>query len=116
MSCRRFPDAIANGSYHIDVHDPKTGQFRFQEPRGDFYQVPLSIMVSGKLPNTELAGRMVSADREAFGGIRVMVNMNQVGEAAGVTAALAASSARPMDSVKAEDVRKALSTLGAIVL
>jgi len=116
LSCRRFPDAIANGTYHIDVHDPQTGRFKFQEIDGDFYQIPLSTMVSDTAPNVVLAGRMISSDRGAFGGIRVMVNLNQVGEAAGVAAALAASGAKPVFRVDAEAVRRDLSDLGAIVI
>ena len=116
LSCKRFPDAIANGTYHIDVHDPETGKFKFIEPRGDFYQIPLSTMVSDKAPNIVLAGRMISTDRSAFGGIRVMVNLNQVGEAAGVTASLAASEAKPVSEVDAESVRKGLSNLGAVII
>ncbi len=116
LSCRRFPDAIANGTYHIDVHDPETGLFRFKEPRGDFYQIPLATMLCDSAPNIVLAGRMISTDRGAFGGIRVMVNLNQTGEAAGVTAALAASAAIPVYMVEADDVRKRLAQLGAIVI
>jgi hypothetical protein len=116
LSCKRFPDAIANGTYHIDVHDPKTGKFKFKEPEGDFYQIPLSTMVSDKAPNIVLAGRMISTDRSAFGGIRVMVNLNQTGEAAGVTASLAASGAKPVSQVDAESVRKDLSNLGAMII
>jgi hypothetical protein len=116
LSCKRFPDAIANGTYHIDVHDPQTGQFKFKEPRGDFYQIPLSAMVARQAPNIVLAGRMISTDRGAFGGIRVMVNLNQVGEAAGVTASLAASRAKPVSRVDAASVRKALANLGAIII
>lgn len=116
ITCKRFPDAIANGTYHIDIHDPETGRFNFKEPQGDFYQIPLSTMVNNKAPNIVLAGRMISTDREAFGGIRVMVNLNQTGEAAGVTAALAASQSKPVSSVDAEAVRKALSDLGAIII
>ncbi len=116
LSCKRFPDAIANGTYHIDVHDPKTGKFKFKEPEGDFYQIPLGAMVSDKAPNVVLAGRMISTDRGAFGGIRVMVNLNQTGEAAGVTASLAASGATPVSQVDAESVRKSLSKLGAVIV
>ena len=36
-----------------------------------------------------LAGRMLDADREAYGALRVMVNCNQMGEAAGAAAAKA---------------------------
>ncbi|MDP6635743.1 MAG: FAD-dependent oxidoreductase [Phycisphaerae bacterium] len=116
LTCKRFPDAIANGTYHIDVHDPKTGKFKFKEPKGNFYQIPLSVLVSDKAPNVVLAGRMISTDRSAFGGIRVMVNLNQTGEAAGVTAALAASGAKPVARVDAQSVRKHLSKLGAAII
>ncbi|NLP11209.1 FAD-dependent oxidoreductase [bacterium] len=116
VRCRRFPDAIANGTYHIDVHDPETGEFKFKEPEGDFYQIPLSTMVSDRAANLIMAGRMISADRSAFGGIRVMVNLNQVGEAAGVTAALAAANSTPISQVDAVVVRRRLADLGAIML
>ncbi len=116
MSCKRFPDAIANGTYPIDVHDPETGKFKFKRPEGDFYQIPLSTMVSDKAPNIVLGGRMISTDRGAFGGIRVMVNLNQVGEAAGVTASLAASGAKSVSDIDAGAVRDQLSNLGAVVI
>jgi len=116
MQSRRFPDAIANGTYPIDVHDHKTGKFKFKRPQGDFYQVPLSTMVNDKAPNIVLAGRSICTDRSAFGGIRVMVNLNQVGEAAGVTAALAAAGATAAPKIKADAVRNELANLGAIVI
>ena len=116
LTCKRFPDAIANGTYPVDVHDPDTGEFRFKAPKGDFYQIPLSAMVSDKARNIVLAGRMISTDRSAFGAVRVMVNLNQVGEAAGITASLAASSRKPVSEVDAASVRKHLSGLGAAVI
>lgn len=116
LSCRRFPDAIANGSYHVDVHDPATGEFKFKEPRGEFYQIPLSTMVNRNVDNVIMAGRMISADRSAFGAIRVMVNLNQVGEAAGVTAALAALSREAVSGIDPKSVREQLSKLGAVII
>lgn len=116
LSCRRFPDAIANGSYHIDVHDPETGEFKFKEPRGEFYQIPFSTMVSEKIDNVIMAGRMISADRSAFGAIRVMVNLNQVGEAAGVAASLAVSNNKTVTQVDTESLRDNLAKLGAVII
>jgi hypothetical protein len=116
LSCRRFPDAIANCEYHIDVHDPETGEIKFTEPRGDFYQIPLSTMLNKEVDNVVMAGRLISADRAAFGGIRVMPNMNQVGEAAGVTAAIAASEGEAVSGVDPASVRKHLSRLGAVII
>ena len=116
LTCKRFPDAIANCTYHIDVHDPKNGKFKFKEPQGDFYQIPLGTMVADEAPNIVLAGRSISTDRSAFGGVRVMVNLNQTGEAAGVTAALAASGSTAVPEVDAASVREHLANLGAIVV
>jgi hypothetical protein len=59
---------------------------------------------------------MISTDRSAFGAIRVMVNLNQVGEAAGITASLAVSSNKSTSEVDAASVRKHLLGLGAIVI
>ena len=73
-------------------------------------------MVSKKADNVVMSGRMISTDRSAFGGIRVMVNLNQVGEAAGVTASLAASENKAVSKVDAASVRKQLSKLGAVII
>ncbi|MDT8389057.1 MAG: FAD-dependent oxidoreductase [Lentisphaeria bacterium] len=116
LTCRRFPDAIANGTYHVDIHNPETGEFMFKEPAGDFYQIPLSAMISSRAPNIVLAGRTISADRAAFGAIRVMVNLNQTGEAAGVAAALAAGEGVSTGTVKSGAVREQLARLGAVVI
>ncbi|MBN2712776.1 MAG: FAD-dependent oxidoreductase, partial [Planctomycetes bacterium] len=95
---KRFPDAIANGTYRVDVHHPDGGGFifkyldgttqdchngistqgRWRDPIDEdptFYQIPYSTMVSKKCANLIMAGRMISTDRGAFGGIRVMVNL-----------------------------------------
>mgnify|MGYP001214909819 CR=1 FL=1 len=72
--------------------------------------------MSDQTPNIVLAGRMISADRGAFGGIRVMVNLNQTGEAAGVAAALAAARAEAVSRVDADSVRHHLATLGAVIV
>lgn len=116
MAGRGFPDAIANGTYPIDVHNPETGEFQFKRPESDFYQIPLAAMVSDRAPNIVLAGRAISADRGAFGAIRVMVNLNQTGEAAGVAAALAAAGADPVCEVDPGSVRESLSALGAVII
>ncbi len=44
---------------------------------------------SESLTAAEMEGRLVDADRAAYGAIRVMINANQTGEAAGVACALA---------------------------
>ncbi len=134
----RFDDAIANGSYRIDVHAPEGGGFlfkyldgrqvfahnqRYQEGRWreptptnpTFYQVPYRCLYHRSVKNLLTAGRMINSDRGAFGAVRVMVNMNQTGEAAGTAAALAARADADVTRVDSVVLRKTLADGGSII-
>jgi hypothetical protein len=137
---RRFDDAIANGSYRVDIHhNDKPGitlrylnglqqytcpgrpvectRWREETPTNPtFYQIPLRSMLPQGASNLIMAGRMIDTDPVAHAAVRVMVNMNQTGEAAGVTAALAVQSNRDMNQVDASAVRAELARGGSIIL
>jgi hypothetical protein len=136
----RFEDAIANGSYRVDVHhgDGEGLTFRYldgremvsgagqrwtegrwREPREvdpTFYQIPYRCLVPKGSANVLVAGRVVDADRGAFGAVRVMVNCNQTGEAAGVAAALACEGGCGVADVDVGRLRARLGELGAVVV
>jgi TolB-like protein len=136
----RFPDAIANGSYRVDVHhNDRAGiTFRYLDGREvfcradgthqrgrwrpeqsedpTFYQVPYRALVPEGSRNVLAAGRLLDADRGAFGAVRVMVNCNQTGEAAGVAAWLALDSGRDAGEIDAGKLRAELSAGGAAVI
>lgn len=138
---KRFPDAIANGSYRVDIHhqDKPGNTFQFLDGREvyerpgfphqqgrwrpetptnpTFYQIPYRCLVP-RLgpPNLLVAGRMIDADETAHGAIRVMVNMNQVGEAAGVAAWLALGGQCSAKEVDTEKLRKTLSAGGSVII
>jgi len=111
---RHFDDAIAQGSYRVDIHHQDkpgitlryldgheeyccpgrpavSGRWRPERPDNPtYYQIPFrSLTPRGPFDNILVAGRMLDADPEANGAVRVMVNLNQTGEAAGVAATLA---------------------------
>lgn len=138
---RRFEDAVANGSYRVDIHHddgpgitfrylngkeevipqrgapPRIGRWRDEtDENPTFYQVPLRSLTPERVPNLMLSGRMLDADKVAFSAIRVMVNMNQTGEAAGVTSFLALDRGVGVQDVPAADVRGALASGGSIIL
>jgi len=139
---RRFEDAIANGSYRVDIHHSdgpgitwryldgteriirerglpaETGRWRDPLPEGDptFYQIPFRCLVQERVPNLVLAGRMLDADRIAFSAVRVMVNMNQTGEAAGVACALAIRNDCPIGDIDPQRLRRTLAEGGSIIL
>ncbi|MDD4226427.1 MAG: FAD-dependent oxidoreductase [Mariniphaga sp.] len=137
---KRFEDAIANGSYRLDIHhQDKPGltfmyldgtqvysrpgypnvTSRWREDAGEntgFYQVPLRSLIPPKYNNLMIAGRMLDAQMIAFSGIRVMVNMNQLGEAAGVTSSLALHKNKAIHEVDSKDVRNELKKGGSIIV
>jgi hypothetical protein len=140
MYGKRFDDAIASGSYRLDLHhhDKPGITFKYLDGTEDysrpgypgvkgrwrpempvdptFYQVPLRSIIPQKHSNLMVAGRMLDAAAIAFSGIRVMVNMNQLGEAAGVTSYLALSKNIPVSRVSAKDVRETMRRGGSIVI
>lgn len=134
---QRFADAIANGTYRVDIHYPEGGGhiFRYLDGREVstrhdgkvwsrwreetatyplFYQIPYRTMVRRDCPNLIMAGRMIDADPGAYGAIRVMITMNQTGEAAGEAAALAINGV-PTWQVDPEKLRQRLQEGGSVI-
>lgn len=133
-------DAIANGTYPVDVHrqdDPgitfkyldgtqrycrpgrKPLKGRWRKKSDDcpkFYRIPLRALIPKKAKNIIAAGRMLDADREAFGAVRVMVNLNQTGEAAGVAAWHALDAGIEITKINPTLVRRTLAAGGSIML
>lgn len=138
---RRFDDAIANGSYRVDIHhDDKPGlTFRYLDGKENyvrpghsaimgrwraeqaedptFYQIPYRCLVPrGSHGNVLAAGRFIDADEQAHGAIRVMVTMNQTGEAAGTAAWLALKQQSAAAAIDPSQLRSTLRDNGSIIL
>lgn len=95
-SCRVFPDAIAYGGWHIDLHNPKgiTGApERYWKGRllPGRYTIPYRCLYSKTIANLMFAGRNISASHVAFGSIRVMATCALLGQAAGNAASMCVS-------------------------
>ena len=110
---RRFDDVIAKGSYRVDIHEGAGITFRYLDgreerqvvkPDGSFewkvgrwrketenlptwYEIPYRSIVPKGAENVLAPGRALDCARDAYGASRVMVNCNQMGEAAGRAAA-----------------------------
>ncbi len=137
---KRFDDAVLNGSYTVDIHltdddgiifrsldgvekvimadgSRTIGRWR-EETEGlpTFYQMPYRSMIPKGSRNVIVAGRCVDADPGAFGAIRVMVNANQMGQAAGVAAYLALNANQMVGEVDAVKLRQTLESAGQLVL
>lgn len=118
LSGRRFPDAIANGTYRVDVHSATGAGVKFRElEKGvEFYQIPYRSLVPRGAKNVLVAGRSLDADEQAFGAVRVMVNCNQMGEAAGAAAWLALDSGADAGAIDTARLRATLKKQGAAIV
>lgn len=141
LSGKAFSDPVLYGSYRVDIHHSDTMGITFKELNGErttvfgkntriekgnwrleegyegeaakYYQLPFeSLMVDG-VDNFIPAGRMLHADKATFGALRVMVNLNQLGEAAGVAAWLALQSGKAVRELDGRDVTGELKKGGS---
>lgn len=140
---RQYDNTIMKGTYRLDVHhqhdngitfkyldgrtetiygkDTRTvlGNWRKEAgltgPSALYYSLPWEALVQEKYDNLILAGRMIDADESAFGAIRVMVNLNQLGEAAGTAAALCVDQGTAVQQLDGTLVCKTLRQGGSLV-
>ncbi|RKY66755.1 MAG: FAD-dependent oxidoreductase [Candidatus Latescibacterota bacterium] len=140
----KFEDAIARGSWWIDIHCPlgrtypvhlctaecpegnscpywisqHESMLSMEElfpPKGDWYDIPYRCLLSVAVPNLLASGRCISATYEGMAGARVMGTCIAVGQAAGTAAALAvAEGVRPGD-VDVSRLREVLREDGQLV-
>lgn len=139
---KRYDDAIMNGSYRVDYHHGSGSGITFKYLDGTqetipeagaktihsrwrdeidnaptFYQLPYRALVPDvAIDNLLMAGRMIDADREAFGALRVMINCNQMGEAAGQAASIALADGKAAKDISTDKLRKTLSDKGAVII
>ncbi len=89
----RHDDAVCRVTFGVDVHntDPAKGKaYGGEGVRAQPYDIPLRALIAKEVNGLLLAGRCISGDFYAHASYRVTGNAVAMGEAAGVTAALAA--------------------------
>ncbi len=142
---RKFDDAIARGSWWIDIHCPLGHTYpvhlcvvecprgarcpfwsathdrhllsrkELYPPQDDWYDIPYRCLTPKGVDNLLVSGRCISATHEAMAGARVMGTCVAVGQAAGVAAALAAHKGIAPRAVQAAEVQRLLRADGALL-
>lgn len=117
LGYRQFDDVIAQCHYPIDIHEPNSSATTFVRlAKGCHYDIPLRCLIPKSGPsNLIVAGRAISATPEAMSSFRVSPSVMAIGEAAGVTAALAVKRRCAMASVPSREVQQSLLRHGAIL-
>jgi len=113
-SGRVFEDAVCYAFYPVDLHT-RSGVRPKPLAEGTVPTVPLGALVPKGSRDVLVAGRCVSSDRLANSGLRVQASCMAMGQAAGVTAALAVQQGTTPFKVPLKEIRKMLLKHGAIV-
>lgn len=142
---RKFDDAIARGSWWIDIHCPRGNTYPvhlctadcpmgadcdywaaehehmpasrrdLMPPQGDWYDIPYRSLLSVSVPNLLSSGRCISATHEGMAGSRVMGTCVAIGQAAGTAAALAVQEGAFPGQVDVQRLRALLRQDGQLV-
>lgn len=135
---KRFPHTVMRGTYRLDRHHEEDNgiTFKYLDGRTDtfygkdtaavhgnwraergitqepakYYCAPFEMLVQDKIANLIPVGRMMNAEAGAFGALRVMVNLNQLGEAAGTAAVIALDEGISINAVDGGKVVEKLET------
>jgi hypothetical protein len=114
LRARSFDDAIARGSYPIDIHSPEgKGTVLTRLPLRGAYDIPLRCLLPRNLRRLLVAGRCMSGTHEAHSSYRVTPIAMATGHAAGVCAALAARAGLAPREVDHRAVQRELLRQGA---
>ncbi|MDR1789472.1 MAG: FAD-dependent oxidoreductase [Opitutaceae bacterium] len=114
LACRRFPDAIAVGSYPVDLHHPDNNDCTL-EWCADCYDIPYGSLLPLNTGNLLVAGRCAGFTHEAMASTRVMSTCMALGEAAGRAAALSAAADIHPAALDPQLLRARLRAAGAFL-
>ena len=136
---KNFPDAIGYCAYPVDVHIPQmpttfryldgwekhstpTGEIEEVRWRNDdgpyptYWQIPFRSILPENIPNLMICGRCIDSDKDAHGALRVMISLNQTGEAAGVACYEALTSGKSVQDIDFTSFRQKMKAGGSIIL
>lgn len=113
----RYEDAVVRPTFPVDIHAlsaeiNKTSAYSNAGVKVKPYDVPLRSLIAKDVDGLMMAGRNISGDFIAHASYRVTGNSVAMGEAAGVTAALAATSKRLPHEVPWSEGEAKLKALG----
>ena len=111
----RYPDSIARACHPVDIHLPGDEGQKLAFPEDAGY-IPYRSLVPETPRNLLVAGRCVSADAEAFAAIRVQAPCMEMGQAAGIAAALCLEGGgTPVQALDAASLVAAVRAAGSFV-
>jgi hypothetical protein len=109
---RKFDDGVCRAAWPIELHvDDGRTEWRFLDD-GLWYTVPYRCLVPEGARNLLVAGRCLSASREAFASVRVIGPCMGEGQAAALAVAIAHPRGDALDAIDAGELRARLARAG----
>ncbi len=88
----RFDDAVARGTWYIDVHSATKGLIHMEKyQRGEYYEIPYRCLTNQVIRNMLTVGRCISTSFLVQASIRIQQTVIDMGGSAGRACALARS-------------------------
>lgn len=114
LNAVHYEDSVAHGMHPIDIHSAKQGE-QYTHFLDKPSYVPYRALIAPDYPNLLVAGRCLSADRQAFASLRVQGSCMDMGQAAGAAAAQCALSGAAVQQADVPKLIQALRGLGAVL-
>lgn len=123
MSNKDFSSSIGRCGRAMNVHSsgggdqskPRGGQQWIEQPKPTGFGIPYEILVPQKTENLLVAGRCVSADRNALGSLRGEPTCMILGEAAGEAAAICVNRKLMPKEVDINELQEKLVSHGVLI-
>ncbi len=113
----KFEDRIAAFAFGMDVHsrtsETPTGNFEIEV--AEVYYLPYRSLLPRGCSNLLVAGKTISCQSQAAGGMRVMPCAMAIGQAAGAAAAIALRNHTDPEDISVDELQKTLLAHGAIL-
>ena len=114
LNAVHYEDSIAHGMHPIDIHSSVQGE-QYTHFLDKPSYVPYRALIAPGYPNLLVAGRCLSADRQAFASLRVQGSCMDMGQAAGAAAAQCAQADVPVQQADVPALIEHLKSLGAVL-
>jgi hypothetical protein len=115
LKVHKFEDAIAMCGAPIEEHHAGSDTRWEYLPEGAAYDIPYRCLLPKEVEGLLLAGRCLSASHDAHASVRSMGQCMAMGQAAGLAAAQAASTAKSPRGIDVRRLQADLLQLGAIL-
>lgn len=114
LNAYKYSDSISRCSHPIDIHSTTSGKQGCNFLKEAAY-VPYRSLIAEDFPNLVVAGRSLSAEKEAFASLRVQASCMGMGQAAGEAVAIALKAGKSVLDIDTNVLVDRLKALGAVL-